>query len=302
VLFLAGIRNREIAVHYKSMIIIRLSGGLGNQIFQLGAGLLLAESRGIKRIILDDKSLNSYIVKRENALPFLFNFNSKEYKIEVRALKVVKFRLPRLIPFRFKNFPLISDRNFEKVLEGRKGELFILDGYFQKKLSQVSFDKVVNLVSNIAYPQVNVLNKKSDCVIHIRGGDFIDLDWNEITPYEYYVCAISMMSQNYGVDKFIVITDDEKYAKSIVSNLNYNFKFINGDIVEDFYTIGAYSKRILSSSTFSFWASILGNSKNEKNILPQYWTPGIVRNIYLENEIRLINHHVKGVNNFTIES
>ena len=36
------------------MLYIRLSGGLGNQIFQLGAGLILAKNNNINKIIVDD--------------------------------------------------------------------------------------------------------------------------------------------------------------------------------------------------------------------------------------------------------
>ena len=52
------------------MIIIRLSGGLGNQIFQFGAGLLLAKKSGIVKIILDDSALGKYKIKRNNNLLF----------------------------------------------------------------------------------------------------------------------------------------------------------------------------------------------------------------------------------------
>ena len=56
------------------MILIRLAGGLGNQIFQMGAGLLLAQKIGMRKLVMDDSSLGHYDVKRENELLYFFDF------------------------------------------------------------------------------------------------------------------------------------------------------------------------------------------------------------------------------------
>lgn len=47
------------------MISIRLAGGLGNQIFMLGAALLLAEKNNAKKIICDISYLGKYETKRK---------------------------------------------------------------------------------------------------------------------------------------------------------------------------------------------------------------------------------------------
>ena len=56
------------------MIILRLAGGLGNQIAQLGAALLLSERVKSKTIIIDDSGLASYKAKHVNQLVNYFDF------------------------------------------------------------------------------------------------------------------------------------------------------------------------------------------------------------------------------------
>ena len=56
---------------------------------------------------------------------------------------------------------------------------------------------------------------------------------------------------------------------------------------EDFYLIGLFEKRILSSSTFAFWASALADNDKSVVIAPEYWSPNSRREIRLPNEIRI---------------
>ena len=66
---------------------------------------------------------------------------------------------------------------------------------------------------------------------------------------------------------------------------SYDIEIVSSNIKDDFILIGSYSNRILSPSTFSFWASALGcNPKNSKVYAWQYWYDSIHRNIKLPNE------------------
>ena len=89
------------------------------------------------------------------------------------------------------------------------------------------------------------------------------------------------------IDKFKIVTDDRIYAESILRKLNINYEFIGNSIYEDFYLIGKYKYRIISSSTFSIWASSLANNENSIVISPIYWTPDNLRKILLPNERRI---------------
>jgi hypothetical protein len=266
-------------------IINRLAGGLGNQIFQLGAVLLLAEQSGIKKIIFDNSALGSYKVKRKNELLNFFDFDELNLDVSFKYTKVASFRLPKIFQLNFSKFLFISDKNFQSIFNNSSKDFMIVDGYFQESLIQENFNKEIKQLKKILKYKVNDL--KDDCIIHIRGGDFIKLGWNSVTPKEYYQSAVKTIQTKYKQDNFYVVTDDISYSKIILGELDIEYEIINSSIEEDFYLIGSCKYRILSSSTFALWASALGNNEDSIVIAPEYWTPNNERKIYIPNEIRV---------------
>lgn len=265
------------------MILIRLAGGLGNQIFQFGAGLLFAQKNRIKRIVFDDGSLEKYEAKRKNELLNFFDFSKLDFEIEFKSLSFVKFRVPKVLPLNISAFPFVSDKNFQTILNSPNKTFMFLDGYFQQCLTQNDFDKEVALLQNILIP--NKINNKDACVIHIRGGDFVKLGWSSVAPKEYYIKAVQEMQCKFNQDKFYIVTDDREYSKTILNNLDMDFEFIGNSMYEDFKLIGSFKYRILSSSTFAFWASALADNSESIVIAPRSWYPHKKREIILPGEI-----------------
>ena len=263
-------------------MIIRLAGGLGNQIFQLGAGLLLAEKFKCKSIVIDGSGLSKYEERRNNRLIVFFDLTKSNVEIIFKQSFFGKFRLPRVLPFKFSNYPLVCDRNFQKAMQSTNKFLW-LDGYFQTCLLQKDFYKEIELLKSLF--RHKGLPKKQGCVIHIRGGDFIKLGRNDVASSEFYANSIRKMQKDYGVKDFYVVTDDRDYAKSMLKNIKP--LFIGGSIQEDFHLIGRFQFRILSSSTFALWSSALGcNSEKGVVIAPDELIPGVKRPWLLPNEIK----------------
>jgi len=272
----------------ESAIVVRLAGGLGNQLFQLGAAMLIAHRQGSRKVFLDNYALSSYKLSRKFELTGFLDFSrSSLLKIEIRRFFINRARLPRIFTSRiFPNF-LVGDNNFRSVVDSGICCSRIMDGYFQK-LSQKDFEDMITLIQPLSYYrdiQLREVNIKT-CVVHIRGGDFIDLGWIESTPKEYYAKSMQVMKDVYMVKSFLIVTDDISYAKSIINRENFHTSIVSNNISEDFWTIASHPKRILSSSTFAIWASALG--KNDEDcvvIAPEELIPGIKRSFKLPNEI-----------------
>lgn len=265
------------------MIITRLAGGLGNQLFQLGASLLIARK---ERIIIDDSSLHNYNVKRENIIESLFDLTAFSGDINFKNAPITKLRIPKLFPIKFNKYPFISDKNFNCALKMRNKKITILDGYFQDVLNQEQFEIITKTLQRgfIVNPDSHMHNET--CIVHIRGGDFIKLGWNATSSSSYYENSIEFMKKK-GFRKFNVVSDDSEYAKYLLKNISYtNLEFISKNSKHDFLAIASCKNRILSSSTFSFWASAIGNNKNSCVIAPSFWTPTRKRYILLPNEIK----------------
>jgi hypothetical protein len=265
------------------MIFLRLSGGLGNQIFQLGASMLLADYSGASHLVIDDSFLNDYEAKRSNELGKFFDLREARIKIEFSKIPLAKYRLPKVLPLRFSFWPFVSDRNFKSVLQSTTNQTRYLDGYFQTCLSQKNFDDIRSLLIDISTLSENSFDS-SVCVIHIRGGDFLKLGWNIIAPPSYYHSAMQLMTTYYNVRYFKVITDDVNYAEKIMSCQNVSYEISSNDMVSDFKTIAFSQRKILSSSTFALWASALGELKDPVVVCPRYFMPGLVRSFDLPGE------------------
>ncbi len=263
------------------MIITRLAGGLGNQIFQLGASLLLRNKFQNNTIVIDDTHLSSYDVKRENELIHFFSLDNINFKKSF----LIKFRFPIKLSVKSKYCPFIGDKNFQYIKNNFMLNNYILDGYFQESITQDDFDQEIMILKGMLNYQLQL--NENGCVIHIRGGDFVKLGWNCITPKEYYIKAIETMRTEYHQDKFYIVTDDRAYSKSLLDKLDINYEFIGSSMYDDFKLIGSFRYRILSSSTFSLWASALADNVNSVVIAPKYWIPNRERQIFLPNERRI---------------
>lgn len=271
----------------RKSVVVRLAGGLGNQFFQFGMALLLSSKAYHKVIVLDDYALSSYKVGRNFELSRFIDFSKSDTQIILQRQLLARLRIPRVLTFKSPFSPFVNDNNFRFIIDCEKSQYRLLDGYFQD-LRQWDFEGIVSLLKPLSYSRLTEVKTLGSevCVIHIRGGDFIELGWSEITPYQYYMDAMNVMHDTYNINSFLVVTDDKIYAKNLISSTKFNIEIMSNSIDEDFWTIASYSKRILSASTFSLWASALGkNDVSGVVIAPEYFSPAIKRKFSLQNEI-----------------
>ena len=122
---------------------------------------------------------------------------------------------------------------------------------------------------------------KHVCVIHVRGGDF--LNTYSFLPRKYYVNAMYHVKKENPKVSFVIVTDDLIYCKKILPGIpvigstpinkidNHRAQHHSGGTVaEDFFILNKAKYIILSSSTFSFWAVYL-NTNKPYVVAPKYW-------------------------------
>jgi hypothetical protein len=271
----------------RKTIVVRLAGGLGNQIFQFGAALLLTSKESNEMVILDDYALSSYKVNRNFELPRFIDFSKSCVQITLKRRLLTKLRIPKFFAFKSPSAFFVNDNNFRYAVDYEKSRKRMLDGYFQN-LRQRDFEDIVALLQPLSCDRL-IESKKINsevCVVHIRGGDFIDLGWTETAPQQYYMNAMRVMRDIYKVKSFLVVTDDKKYAENVIGCESFDIKIVSNNMDEDFWILALHSKRILSASTFALWASALGkNDKEGVVIAPDDLIPGLKREFLLQNEI-----------------
>ena len=275
------------------MIIVKLIGGLGNQMFQYAAGCALANLH--KTELKLDKSLleidpkgaytkrdpelgifslaTAFATKEESEL-FLTNANSKVYREAYRRF-----------PFIFKKLYIAENsksylKNFKKY-----GPNAYLDGFWQ---SEKYFEEVSDLIHkdftfknepNEANREILEKIKNSKAVsLHVRRGDYIsDKNNNSVhgtCSIEYYKQAVELLSKTSANLELFIFSDDIDWCKN---NLNFNVPvhYVNHNkgkqSFEDMRLMSACKHNIIANSSFSWWGAWLNKNEKKQVISPKHW-------------------------------
>ena len=271
-------------------IVLRLAGGLGNQLFQYSAfkQLCLINSNYSKYIFT--KHLKNYNMKREFMLQEIIdNDEIIDFKLPIYYEFVLKFRINKLASF-FKWS--INKNNFHKRLINN---LLVVDDYFQnvslinngmliviKKLQKLSYE---NMRVNSIYSEIYSKHENLIC-LHFRAGDYL-LDENDffIQNYDYYKECIKEL--NLSNPTLVVFGDTYLLNKFKFNKLIISSEFKLNDW-EEFLLMSKFNNIIISNSTYSFWSSVI-NFKNKSIFAPNKWSKNTLNNDIWENNLLKFN-------------
>lgn len=257
------------------MIIVRLMGGLGNQMFQYAAGRSAAWK--LKTELLLDTSYFSYVgdAKRSYRLD-IFDISGKIIPTRKKRLLTANrwwwLRFGRPVRRINENIPVVKDNSY-------------LDGHWQ---SCKYFDDIGNLIQKeftfkTPPDRTNTLllakaAKTLSVAIHIRRGDYLDKSRNFfVLPKAYYSAAIGRIRMQVPNPVFFVFAEtgiDLGWAKkSLPAGEKYIFVDSNcGDRnFEDLRIMSKCKHNIIANSTFSWWGAWLNKNKGKIVIAPKRW-------------------------------
>jgi Glycosyl transferase family 11 len=281
------------------MLIVRLQGGLGNQMFQYALYKSL-EMSGAK--VKLDKSYFSYNNAHHGyELEKLFEIspcyaNAKEIK-EYTGLYITSYNsttINRLIKtiqlFKFRNSVFYKDRYKDHVYEEKthtfNKDIFLIEnkylsGYWQ---NEKYFSDYISTIKkelkfkpfSISPSNKTILSKVKETnsvAIHIRRGDYINNANFSNDLLDYYQKAIKDIKIKVDNPQFFIFSDDIDYCKD---NLNLeNAYFIDWNTGEnsfiDMYLMSQCKNNIIANSTFSWWAAYLNNWEQKVIYCPKNW-------------------------------
>jgi hypothetical protein len=145
----------------------------------------------------------------------------------------------------------------------------LISGFFQSEYYFKNIETIIKNDFKLEYCEKseNILkqfNVNEYCYVHLRGGDYKLIDW--VLPTEYYNNAKNIITKKNKNIKFLVVTDDIEYSKTIFPNQEY----ITNDVFTDFYILSKCKFMIMSNSSFSWWTVYLNNNY-EHIIGPKRW-------------------------------
>lgn len=272
------------------MIHLRLSGGLGNQLYQLAAaGLLSARSSRPVTVYLE--GLQRYEAPRDpDFIKVLapndwLKLHDNSHRGLGRWLSVTA-RAGRVAPLIG-----VNDGNFLQAVARAPSTLpLFVDGYFQHGWTAETFAEALSAMPVAAIgASAQSRLEPNETVIHIRGGDFLKLPRFQVVHAAFYATAVRQALAT-GRQRFAVITDDPSYAYQVCNEVSRDvpqatFRILGrgANALEDFDTLRCASGRIIGNSTFAWWATAFGDP-----IAPT-WSPPMFttddpRDFFLPNE------------------
>ena len=258
-------------------------GGLGNQLFQLAlAKTLEMKYPNVKFDYIDLTGFQN--IKRTWSLSELSIKRKKISKFSNLLLnikRIINRKLP-LIPIRVLFFNVINESKYKYInKQPEKCNNLVFDGYWQSEKYFLENKKY--LIDQFLKPRINLINqyKASRTVaLHIRIGDYVH---NKVSNQNHFVCDFDWYKKAinylYEIDnnfKFILYTDDYEYIKTnYIFDQKYQIivpEVSDNDYINLMYM--TYSDHfIISNSSYSWWASYLGESSESITIAPKYWYP-----------------------------
>ena len=266
----------------KILMVVRVFGGLGNQLFQYAFGQYLKNQSGLP-INYDFE----YFKKNNFRSPNIkqFDFEILDSKKEA-SKKHIKFK-----SFRINNFynKVFSTKTFhcEPLKDNHIiNSNYYYQGYWQNKKYSLSVIDILKANFNLKIPSSalkkylsNIEKINNTVSIHIRRTDYLLKKNSAIFSQldkEYFLSSIDKLE---GLLKetslhFFIFSDDIAWAKNIFSEKN-NINFIDGlEDFEDLYLMTKCNHHILSNSTFSWWGAVLNKQEDKKVICPKDWFNG----------------------------
>ena len=269
------------------MIIVRLSGGLGNQMFQYAAGKNLA----VKNHATLKLDLSDFGIKREKITPRFFALNCFNIsagiasKKEIKALRKtagIKNKIKKLLGIKQKSQTMVDPCYYflPEVLQLKDNTY--LDGFWQ---SEKYFKGIENIIrqefslkkefSGMDEGALKQISESESIAIHIRRGDYVtNLKFNAshgVCPLEYYFEAVRIMENKIKNPRFFVFSDDLAWAKDNLK-INHPITFLDsGQDYHDLILMSRCKHNIIANSSFSWWGAWLNNNPDKIVIAPKKW-------------------------------
>lgn len=261
------------------MRLIKMTGGLGNQMFIYA--MFLKMRTVFPKVKIDISDMVHYQVHYGYEMNTVFNLPREEFCINQKLKKIIEFLFFKTIlerkqegdlkPYMKKYFwPWIYFKGFyqsEKYFEGMEKEVreaFVFD---KCRASYRSLRALQDIMADF-----NAVS------IHVRRGDYLqEKHWKSlgcICQHPYYLNALAELEKRVEHPHYYVFSEDLDWVRR---NLPlHNAEFIDWNKGEnswqDMMLMSHCRHHIICNSTFSWWGAWLNPSLDKIVIAPERWT------------------------------
>ena len=286
------------------MIIVKLQGGLGNQMFQYAFGRALAYNYKTD-LVLDTNWFSGNTAKlgyakREYQLD---QFNNSALDIDQNEL----FHIGQKINF-LKQFP--SNRGFHtktkwlfmkyfgkytyisekqkfifdvNILPKRKKNTYV-EGYWQNELYFSKIEEIIRkefqLKDDLPDDEkafIQQIEATNSICIHVRRGDYVVSPkvkaYLGVLPMDYYLSAVEYIKKKIINPVFYVFSDEPEWCSNNLQ-LPCDFHIASSDnrnLTHEMVLMSHCRHQIIANSSFSWWAAWLNTNNDKIVIAPRCW-------------------------------
>ena len=288
------------------MIVTRIDGGLGNQMFQYAYGLYLATKHQTELALdlssfrtgpqhgymLDRFQITGTPLRADQAqwLPHRYRDSAVELKTSWLRNRLSDWLNPSVL-HRVKERPFGFDRKYlaardqsylvgywqsEKFFPGLRGELL-------KQFVPVS------MISEPSQRIIERMQSTASIALHIRRGDYISnpatADLYEQLSIDYYRSSLERFAAQHREVQVFVFSNDLAWCRKHLE-LPFPTHFVDhtrqSTAYEDLVMMSHAMCNVIANSTFSWWAAYLNHRPDRMTFAPERWfRPGTLDGTHL---------------------
>lgn len=288
------------------MIVVRITDGLGNQLFQYAFARAL-KTRVRQEVYLDISDIN---LRKERDLEIIKRMslcNSREFQLDnfmislplIDEKKLGKKYNQKEYSSKFFNYcrdfyllpTIYMDEHLYNEYKFRFSRLhnYYIKGYFfDKNYYENDTDvlmKEFKLKKTIAMPDdiKCILDNRNTVSLHVRRGDFLNIG-RDISGSDYYIKALDYIKDRVRDPFLLIFSDDIEWVDN---NMNFDLEYmmISGrgfSDCEELMLMSMCRNHIMANSTFSYWGAWLNPNKDKIVILPRGWKPKVISDTWVQ--------------------
>lgn len=242
------------------MRIIKIKGGLGNQMFQYAYGRNLELSG--KKIVFDISFFEGNKANKDTAR----NYKLDKFNIQTQA----EFSRKKRLFFDF-------CRKIKRRIGFEVDEYYQSEKYFINIADEIKKEFTLkNDFSDKAKEYLQKIENSNSVSLHIRRGDYVTNRkanaYHGVCDLRYYFEAIKKIKEKIINPVFLVFSDDIDWVKANLKG--EEFVFVSSPKIKDVEEMILMSKckqNIIANSSFSWWGAWLNNNSAKIVIAPKKW-------------------------------
>lgn len=280
------------------MVIVKMTGGLGNQMFQYAAGRS-ASLRNKTELVLDTSFYDVDSGKQSHEKQVLIKLFPKVkamqlHSIDQNFLADIQVEnngsimrgynytssLLGIKPI-YKNVTETSFLTYEPDFHKQKATILYLNGDWQSENYFLDYELIIRndftfpaiIPASLNYSLLKAIQNTNSVSVHVRRGDYLSSTTHQPTSAAYYTKAIEMMKSKVSNPVFFVFSDDIAWCQH---NLDMpNAQYVNHNFGSQSYIDMQLMSRcrhnVIANSSFSWWGAWLNNNPDKNVIAPKMW-------------------------------